>query len=317
VKRWALGAGIGLLGAGALALGGLALYSAAAARRIERALPPEGHFVEVDGTRLHYVEHGGGPAIVMIHGLGGQSQHFTHSVVDVLTDEFHVIAVDRPGAGYSARARSSNVRAQAAVIAGFIAALGLERPFVVGHSLGGAVALALALDFPHAVSGLALIAPFTRPTDAIPEAFRGFAIRSPLVRSIVARTIAVPLSVRRGRRAVAAVFHPELPPKDFATAAGGLLMVRPRAFFAASTDFMAASSDMDELMTRYSSLTVPVSVLFGTSDNILDHRVHGVQLSEEVPHIDLTLIQGGHMLPISAALTTAEWIRSRAHAAGT
>lgn len=316
MNRWALGAGIGLLGAGALALGGLALYSASAARRIERALPPEGHFVEVDGTRLHYVERGGGPAIVMIHGLGGQSQHFTHSVVDVLTDEFHVIAVDRPGAGYSARARSSNVRAQAAVIAGFIAALGLERPFVVGHSLGGAVALALALDFPHAVRGLALIAPFTRPTDAIPDAFRGYAIRSPFVRSIVARTIAVPLSVRRGKRAVAAAFHPEPPPKDFATAAGGLLTVRPRAFFAASTDFMAADSDMDELVTRYPSLTVPVSVLFGTSDNILDHRIHGVQLSEEVPQIDLTLIQGGHMLPISAALTTAEWIRSRAHAAG-
>ena len=315
MKRWLAAAG-GVFGTAVLALGGLALYSASTARRIERALPPSGEFVDVDGARLHYVERGSGPPIVMIHGLAGQSGHFTHSIVDLLADEFRVIVVDRPGAGHSTRRRRepANVRAQARVIADFIAALGLDRPFVVGHSLGGAIALALALDHPHAVRGLALIAPFTRAGKEVPAPFRGLVIRSPLVREIVARTIAVPLSIRRGRRAVAAAFAPDVPPRDFAIAARGLLSLRPNAFRTASEDLMASGRDMRDLLARYSTLTIPVAVLFGTGDTVLDHHHNGVRLREEIPHVDVTLIEGGHMLPVSAAQVTADWIRERARA---
>jgi pimeloyl-ACP methyl ester carboxylesterase len=312
--RWAAVLGV-LLGAGALAVAGLALFSASIARRVERALPPGGDFIDVDGARLHYVERGSGPAIVTIHGLAGQGGHFTHSVIDLLADEFRVIVVDRPGAGYSTRRRGApaGVRAQARVIADFIAALDLDHPFVVGHSLGGAIALALALDHPHAVRGLALVAPFTRTSDSVPEPFKGHVIRSPLLRELVARTIAVPLSIRRGRRAVAAAFAPDVPPKDFAIGALGLLSLRPSAFRTASEDLMASNRDMRDVVARYSSLTIPVGVLFGTGDAVLDHHRHGVRLREEIPHADVTLIEGaGHMLPVSAAQETADWIRSRA-----
>lgn len=315
MKRWLAAAG-GMLGAAALGLGGLALYSASTARRIDRALRPSGEFVDVDGARLHYVERGSGPPIVMIHGLAGQGGHFTHSIVDLLAGEFRVIVVDRPGAGHSTRRRGepASVRAQARVIADFIAALDLDRPLVVGHSLGGAIALALALDHPHSVRGLALIAPFTRGGKAIPAHFKGFVIRSPLVREIVARTIAVPLSIRRGRRVVAAAFAPDVPPKDFAIAARGLLALRPSAFRSASEDLMAAERDMPDLLARYSTLSIPIAVLFGTGDTVLDHHHNGVRLREEIPHANVTLIEGGHMLPVSAAQVTADWIRDRTRA---
>src|ERR1700680_5205744 len=88
----------------ALIVAGLVLFSANAAQKGEAAVPPCGRFIEIDGQRLHYVDTGGaGPAIVMIHGLGGTLWNYTYALVDKLSGEFRVIAVDRPGSGYSVR----------------------------------------------------------------------------------------------------------------------------------------------------------------------------------------------------------------------
>ena len=62
---------IGLLIFGVLGvLGALALFTSHTARRVNAALPPLGRFVEVGGTRIHYLERGEGPALLLIHGLG-------------------------------------------------------------------------------------------------------------------------------------------------------------------------------------------------------------------------------------------------------
>src|SRR5215472_11091666 len=82
---------------------GLAIFSAWTASRVERALPPRGKFVDIPGARIHYWEKGAGLPIVMVHGLGGQSGNFAFGVVEKLMDEFRVIVMDRPGAGYSTR----------------------------------------------------------------------------------------------------------------------------------------------------------------------------------------------------------------------
>jgi hypothetical protein len=66
---------------------GLALFAAWIVSRIGRALPPQGQFIEIEGTRIHSVNGGQGPAIVMIPGLGGQLRDFTNSLLDRLTDE--------------------------------------------------------------------------------------------------------------------------------------------------------------------------------------------------------------------------------------
>ncbi len=308
------GAVLGILGAKALALAGMAIFTARTARRVERALPPAGRFIDVEGSRLHYIDRGSGPAIVMIHGLAGSSANFTHSLVDLLAGDFRVVVLDRPGAGYSVRPRGApaELPAQARVVAGLIAALELDRPLVVGHSLGGAIALALALDYPHLVRGLALVAPFTRPGNGVPAPFRGLWIRSPFVRALVAHTVAVPLSIAGAKRAIAAVFAPEEPPHDFPTKGGGLLSLRPSAFIAASEDLIAAHNGIAALSARYRELTVPVSVLYGSDDAILDYELNGLSLRDDLPQAEVTLIPGGHMLPVTVALKTADWIVARA-----
>jgi pimeloyl-ACP methyl ester carboxylesterase len=71
--------------------------------KIERAVPPLGTVIDLDGARMHYVDRGSGPPIVMIHGLAGNLRNYTYALVDHLTNDFRVIAIDRPGSGYSAR----------------------------------------------------------------------------------------------------------------------------------------------------------------------------------------------------------------------
>src|SRR5690606_13025001 len=142
--------------------------------------------------RIHYVERGEGRPIVMIHGLGGTLHHLRRPLMEAFGDGYRLIALDRPGSGYSLRApgRDGRLSEQARLVAGFIDAMQLDRPLLVGHSLGGAVALATALDFPDKVAGLALIAPLTHYEEEPPAEFRTLAIRSPLRRRLVAETIA-------------------------------------------------------------------------------------------------------------------------------
>ena len=158
--EWVVAAGV--LVAASVVLWG---FSAWMTRRIEAAVPINGRFVEVDGERFHYVEEGKGPPLVMIHGLMGSSRNLTYALSSQLRDRFRVITVDRPGSGYSSRhaGTAADLPAQARQIAAFIKTLDLDKPLVLGHSLGGAISLALALDHPHAVSGLILVAPLTHP----------------------------------------------------------------------------------------------------------------------------------------------------------
>src|SRR5215470_14495788 len=165
---------IALLALPPLVVASLVLFAAFITRAVEKAVPPLGQFIDLDGARIHYLVRGSGPTIILIHGLTGQLRNFTHSLVDLLTDELRVIAIDRPGSGYSKRApgASAALTAQGDLIAKFIHTMGLERPLVVGHSLGGAIALAIALEHPECAGGLALIAPLTAPQENAPTPFR-------------------------------------------------------------------------------------------------------------------------------------------------
>ena len=306
---------IGVLAAAVLLIGSLVLFTAWTAFRVERALPPMGRFIEIDGTRIHYLDQGQGPVIVLIHGLGGQMRNFTHSLLGRLTNEFRVILIDRPGSGYSTRSprTSAGLRAQGELMAKFIHALHLQRPLVVGHSLGGAVALATALDHPDCVGSLALISPLTHIEETAPAPFRGLAIRSRLVRWLAAWTLATPLAILKGDEVLAFVFGPETPPQDFAMKGGGLLGLRPGSFYSTSTDMIAVNDDLPSMVLRYSSLNMPVSILFGAEDRILDYSSHGTALQAKLAGAELKLLPGrGHMLPVTAPDETAEWIRATA-----
>jgi pimeloyl-ACP methyl ester carboxylesterase len=301
VAAWIVGIIVLLL---ILLLGGLAVFSARTARRVEKLLPAHGHFIEVDGARIHYLDEGSGPPLVLIHGLAGQTRVFTHSLLDRLKSEYRVIILDRPGSGYSTRARgaSATINAQAQTIAHFIAALGLKRPLIVGHSLGGAISLSLALHHPEYAGGLALLAPLTHVEEEVPPLFRGLAIRSQLMRGLVGWTSAIPLSIRNRDFVLDMAFGPQPVAIDYGTRGGGLLNLRPHSYINASRDLMAAMEDLVHMQERYHHLTIPVGMLFGTGDRLLDHVKHGKALAAKITGLDLELIEGGgHMVPISSA----------------
>jgi pimeloyl-ACP methyl ester carboxylesterase len=281
-------------------------------KKIERAVPPLGKFIDLYGERIHYVDRGSGPPIVMIHGLAGNLRNYTYALVDRLTNDFRVIALDRPGSGYSPRSHKTpaSLAAQSSTIALLIKTLGLVSPLVVGHSLGGAVSLALALDYPETVGALALIAPLTQVRPQVPKAFRGLDIHSPLVRAIVANTVATPIAIKTGKAVVTGIFKPEPVPEDFAVRGGGLLGMRSEGFYASSSDMIEVHRGMADLVSRYPQLELPISVLFGTEDAILNYKVFGEGFVAQVPQAKLTLIEGaGHMLPVTQPEKTADWIR--------
>ncbi len=293
-----------------IVIAGLAVFSSYVANKVEKALPPQGKFVDIGGDRIHYVEQGSGPAIVIVHGLAGQLLNFAYLPMQELARSHRVILIDRPGAGYSTRGAQSSaaIFSQAATVAGFIDALKLDKPMLVGHSLGGALALAVALNHPQSVSRLALIAPLTHAETDPPAAFRGLAIPSALMRRVISHTLAIPLSIKTGAKVLEVVFGPEPVPKDFRVKGGGLLGLRPRSFYAASTDMLAISADMPTMERRYAALRLPIDVLYGRQDRVLSYQRHGEALQQKIPHATLKLVDGGHMLPVTAPTMTADWL---------
>lgn len=309
--------------AGAILFAALAcvLFTAWTARKVEAILPPKGRFIEVAGARLHVREAGpdgpaaqGAPAIVLIHGLAGQSSHFTYGLMPRLAERFRVVTLDRPGSGYSPRKEGTpaDLSTQAARIAALIGHLGLGRPLVVGHSLGGAIALALALEHPDHVCGLALLAPLSHMQDAPPAVFEGLTIESPLARKLVAWTLAIPAQIKNSARTLDQVFGPDPAPKDFPIRGGGLLSLRPCAFLGASADLQALPATLPQQQERYASLQLPVHILYGKDDRILDWKHNGQALAAKAPNARLQLTGGGHMLPIIQPGLCAEFIEAAA-----
>ncbi|MCX7311594.1 MAG: alpha/beta fold hydrolase [Alphaproteobacteria bacterium] len=123
----------------AAALAGLAAYSEIGVRAIERAHPPAGRFVDVDGGRLHLLELGpaGAPPVVLLHGASGNLLDMRVALGDRLAQRYRVIMVDRPGHGWSDRpggsADASPAR-QAALIHHALVRIGVTRAIVLGHS---------------------------------------------------------------------------------------------------------------------------------------------------------------------------------------
>ncbi|HDY98045.1 MAG TPA: alpha/beta hydrolase [Pseudomonas sabulinigri] len=290
---------------------GLFLFTLFIKKRVELGMPPEGRFLQVQGTRVHYLEQGTGPCILMIHGLSGVAQNFGYQVMGELARDHRVIAVDRPGSGYSVRhpRSSAALDVQADVMAGVIDALKLDKPLIVGHSLGGAVALATALRYPDKVSGLALVAPLTHMPSETSKAFAALNIPYPWLRKLVGWTLAIPLSIRNREKVMDIVFGPEAAPEDFPLRGGGFLGMRPSQFVAASTDMHALPDVLPTMQQSYGSLKLPVGVLYGRQDRILNPQEQGQGLVDALPDTELELIDGGHMLPITQPQVTSEFIR--------
>lgn len=125
-----------------------------------------GQYAEVNGINLYYETHGAGRPIVLPHGGLGSGEMFG-PVIPALAEGHQVIAVDLQGHGRTADIdRPIDVRLMADDIAALIDHLGLDRPDLVGYSLGGGVALHTAVTYPDTVGRLVTASVYLRP-DAI------------------------------------------------------------------------------------------------------------------------------------------------------
>lgn len=119
---------------------------------------PRYDFVETPAGRLRYAKRGeGGETIVLIHGFGGDLDNWLFNI-DALAGAGTVYALDLPGHGQSEKSlRDASLKGLSSALLGFMDALGIEKAHLVGHSLGGAVALRTAIDHPTRAVSLALI----------------------------------------------------------------------------------------------------------------------------------------------------------------
>jgi pimeloyl-ACP methyl ester carboxylesterase len=113
--------------------------------------------MELHGHTVVYRTMGSGPPLVLIHGMVNSSRHW-RAVAERLADRYTVIAPDLVGHGDSATPRGDySLGAHATVIRDLLAALGIERATIVGHSLGGGIAMVFFWQFPERVERLALL----------------------------------------------------------------------------------------------------------------------------------------------------------------
>ncbi|TPL51663.1 alpha/beta hydrolase [Mesorhizobium sp. B2-4-6] len=289
----------GLLVAVAIVVLALMVATWRIAANAERLVPACGKFVEIDGNRIHYVEEGDGRPIVFVHGLGAQLHHFRHTLFGRFGAGYRLIALDRPGSGYSVRASGATGRLpeQADIVRRFIEELRLERPLVVGHSLGGAIALALATGHPTAISGIALLSPLTHLEATGREGFDLLYVPSRPLRRVLAHTVAIPLGLRYAQPTLRFIFAPQAVPVDYMIGGGGWLGLRPSHHFATSTDVVAVERDLGQIEKRYREIAVPAGILFGTGDQVIGEAVHGQPMLDKIEGLDFERVEGlGHML---------------------
>jgi pimeloyl-ACP methyl ester carboxylesterase len=174
-----------------LVLGWTALADAFLVRNAEPPPGDAGQFTTVDDVRTYYRAFGHGPALVLLHGLG--SSHLTWSAVDTaFSRQFTVYELDLPGFGYSDKpANFTSARAEASFVDHFLASRGVERATVMGHSMGGDVALWLGAEHADRVQRLVIV-----DAAEIGEAAAVFRlVATPVVGDVVLKTTTTPLTL--------------------------------------------------------------------------------------------------------------------------
>jgi pimeloyl-ACP methyl ester carboxylesterase len=276
--------------------------------------PRKGKITKISGGSIHWIDEGAGFPILMIHGLGGNLHNFTYALAPELSDTFRIIAIDRPGCGWSKRdgAEQATLPEQARMIAEFIQIEKLGKPLVVGHSLGGLIAETLAINHQEQVGALALISPATDQVKDTPDAFKGIDVPVPWLVPIIGNTLAGAMSLLMEKKILTEVFSPEPVVPDFLGKGGGILARRPASFIAAAQDLAMSRTSMMEVLGRESELKLPIGVLYGASDNILDPAHHGKSFAEKAGGEYIELPNRGHMIPLTAPKDCAKFIRSMA-----
>jgi pimeloyl-ACP methyl ester carboxylesterase len=281
----------------------------------------ESRFVSVDGARLHFVIKGAGRPVVLIHGNPGSCQDWARLYTPI-SSRYQVVAFDRPGHGHSDRPnhRDITVNVQAEMLHTALRELQIERPILVGHSWGGALALAYAVEFPDDVSGLVLLAPAVYESDdgvSFLSKLPGFPIIGDIVNFLFTPLIG-PWVVRTD---VTKAFAPDAIPKHYLRHVLSE-WTRPKKVKWYSVDDALLNEQLPKLSSRYaeliesnphesdsfasppgdsvsngSRLRMPVSIVTGDSDLIVPATENAHRLSTALPHSELIVLEKtGHQI---------------------
>lgn len=278
------------------------------ALRRERAAavnsPPTGRMIDVDGVHIHAVQIGQGPDLVLLHGASGSTRDFTFAFADLLKDRYRITMLDRPGLGWSEQIDPAHKRTwstahasprdQARLLRAASDRLGVKNPIVLGHSFGGIVGYAWALEFDD-LAGLVSVAGVANPwpgglgwTYRVNGSAWGGALVVPVLSAFV--------SEARVDSALAGIFEPQSAPAGYLDHAGAALSLRRNALRANARQVNGLRPHVVEMSENYGRISVPVEIVHGDADTIVPLAVHSARIPGRIAGANLTVLPGiGHM----------------------
>jgi pimeloyl-ACP methyl ester carboxylesterase len=277
----------------------------------EAQFPPEGRFVEVDGTRVHYVDHGRGRPIVLVHGAYGGLQDWTATIYDELASDARVIALDRPGHGWSERPRdfTGTPLEQARFLHAFLHTLGVERPVLAGFSWGGALVAAYALEYPDELAGAVMVNACLYPWKNDVR-WADWTLGLPLAGPLLAHTLATSAGTAVKDTSIANAFDPSAIAPLF-TRSPVPLALRPSNLLANAEDMRVLNASVAIQSTRYAELHLPLTLVCGLGDRVTGARFHSYRMHAEVEGAVLVSVErAGHQILYSHPRAVIDAIRA-------
>jgi len=251
----------------------------------------------VHARSVSYVEAGEGPVLLLIHGIAGSCENW-REVVEPLARHHTVIAPDLPGHGASqAGAGDYSIGALASGLRDLLLALGHERATVVGHSLGGGVAMQLAYQYPEMIERLVLVSSGGLGPEVSPVLRAAALPGADLFISVTAGAgQKVGSAVGRGLSAIGL-----RPSADIAEVARGYASLEDAGRRAAFLDTLRAvvgtrGQRVDASDRLYLAEAVPVLIVWGARDSIIPAR-HGEDAVRAIPGSRLELFEDAGHLP--------------------
>jgi pimeloyl-ACP methyl ester carboxylesterase len=285
---------LGVAGAPLLLVAGLAALTAALVGRARGSYPARGRLVATAYGSLHYLERGAGPAVVFIHGAKGSTLDATYSVFDAVAERYRAIALDRPGSGYSPAGGDLSPREQARLIRAALARLGVERPILVGHSLGAAVVMRYLVDYPGEAAAAVTVGGYTLPFGWQGSPLTRLLLRPRLGR-LAAATVVVPLGRLLAPAVVRRAAHPAPTPRAWARAAAAMALT-PSVVLADAATLTAAHDDLLAAALHYREIDTPLVLVHGAHDHVIWPSL-SEQTHRRVRGSELVVLAGAGHLP--------------------
>ena len=266
--------------------------------RIETRFPATGSFIDVNGTRLHYTDEGpkDATAVLLIHGASSNMRDMLIPARKTLGGKYRVIAVDRPGHGWSERGLfSATPDAQARTLADFLTAIKVDKAIVFGHSFGAVVATALTVERPEKVLGLVVASPATHPWPSGKTNWYNHLARVPAIGWLFTRTLALPAGLGRIAAATDCVFAPNQVPANYLDDAGIELVMVPHRFMNNSEDLVGLHPHTVRYRGRYKEIKAATIIITGDHDTVVSKEIHSENLARDIVGSRLFVVKNvGH-----------------------